>query len=93
MGMEANIIPTYSAELPPSAIRGSLVNFYQWWQIVGNVVSASAIYGTSMALAGQWQYKLVMTNNHLVVFIQRIGIKIASRYTWRSTPPCLVESP
>lgn len=54
------MIPTYSAELAPAAIRGSLVNFYQWWQIVGNIVSASCIYGTSRSLAGRWEYMPVM---------------------------------
>lgn len=60
MGMEANVIPTYSAELAPPALRGSLVNFYQWWQVVGNIVSASCVYGTSRTFHGKWAFMPVM---------------------------------
>lgn len=74
MGMEANVIPTYSAELAPAAIRGSLVNFYQWWQIVGNIVSAGCIYGTSRTLSGQWQYKPVMIAQAGVPLILLCGV-------------------
>ncbi|KAJ5289250.1 uncharacterized protein N7443_009503 [Penicillium atrosanguineum] len=74
MGMEANVIPTYSAELAPPAIRGSLVNFYQWWQIVGNIISASCIYGTSKHLTGQWQYKPVMIAQASVPLILICGV-------------------
>ncbi|BCS17206.1 uncharacterized protein APUU_10034A [Aspergillus puulaauensis] len=74
MGMEANVIPTYSAELAPAAIRGSLVNFYQWWQIVGNIVSAGCIYGTSKTLSGHWQYKPVMIAQAGVPLILLCGV-------------------
>ncbi|KAL3467095.1 hypothetical protein BJX64DRAFT_283824 [Aspergillus heterothallicus] len=57
VGMEANVIPTYSAELAPPAIRGTLVGFYQWWQILGNILASCCIYGTSTHLSGQWTYK------------------------------------
>lgn len=74
MGMESNVIPTYSAELAPPAIRGSLVNFYQWWQIVGNIVTASFIYGTSIHLKGQWQYKPVMITQIFVPVVLLTGV-------------------
>ncbi|BDD57002.1 hypothetical protein MAP00_002411 [Monascus purpureus] len=74
MGMESNVIPTYSAELAPPAIRGSLVNFYQWWQIVGNIVTASFIYGTSIHLKGQWQYKPVMITQVFVPVVLLTGV-------------------
>ena len=74
MGMEANVIPTYSAELAPPALRGSLVNFYQWWQIVGNIVSASCIFGTSKYLSGKWEYLPVMIVQAAVPVILLSGI-------------------
>lgn len=72
--MEANVIPMYSAELAPPAIRGSLVNLYQWWQIVGNITSASCIYGTSMHLSGQWKYKPVMIVQMAIPIILALGV-------------------
>lgn len=60
MGIEMNVIPIYSAELAPPAIRGFVVNLYQWWQIVGNIISAGCMYGTSRNLTDQWSYKTIM---------------------------------
>lgn len=74
MGMEANVIPTYSAELAPPAIRGSLVNFYQWWQVVGNIVSASCVYGTSRSLQGKWAFMPVMIVQAAIPAILLAGI-------------------
>ncbi len=47
----------YMSELSPASIRGTLVNFYQWWLMVGAVISSSIIYGTSIHLHDQWAYK------------------------------------
>ncbi|KAH8690616.1 general substrate transporter [Talaromyces proteolyticus] len=74
IGMEANVIPTYSAELAPPAIRGSLVNFYQWWQIIGNILASSCIYGTARHLSGQWTYKTVMIVQLVIPIILLSGV-------------------
>lgn len=74
MGMEANVIPTYSAELAPPALRGSLVNFYQWWQVVGNIVSASCVYGTSRSFDGKWAFMPVMVVQAAIPAILLAGI-------------------
>ncbi|KAI1847736.1 hypothetical protein JX266_006231 [Neoarthrinium moseri] len=60
MGIEANVVPTFMAELSPPAIRGSLVNFYQWWQVVGVLLSTATVYGCSKAYTDQWAFRVVM---------------------------------
>jgi MFS transporter, SP family, sugar:H+ symporter len=72
--MEANVIPTYSAELAPPAIRGTLVSFYQWWQILGNILASCCIYGTSVHLTGQWTYKTVMVVQLAIPIILLAGV-------------------
>ncbi|KAL2829837.1 general substrate transporter [Aspergillus pseudoustus] len=74
VGMEANVIPTYSAELAPPAIRGTLVGFYQWWQILGNILASCCIYGTSTHLSGQWTYKTVMMVQFAIPVILLVGV-------------------
>ncbi|OBT88576.1 hypothetical protein VE02_03988 [Pseudogymnoascus sp. 03VT05] len=74
VGMEANVIPTYSAELAPPAIRGTLVNFYQWWQVVGNILASSCVYATSQSLSGQWTYKTVMVVQFVIPAILLTGV-------------------
>ncbi|OAA57395.1 General substrate transporter [Niveomyces insectorum RCEF 264] len=56
MGIEANCIPMYMAELAPAAIRGALVNFYQSWLYVGAVIACATVYGSTKNLAGEWVY-------------------------------------
>lgn len=60
MGIEANCVPMYMAELAPASIRGALVNFYQSWLYVGAVLAASTVYGASVHLTGRWTYKTVI---------------------------------
>jgi MFS transporter, SP family, sugar:H+ symporter len=60
MGIEANCVPMYMAELAPASIRGALVNFYQCWLYVGAVIGASTVYGASTHLTGRWTYQTVI---------------------------------
>lgn len=57
MGIEANCVPMYMAELAPASVRGGLVGFYQSWLYVGAIIAAVTIYGTSTTLEGMWSYK------------------------------------
>ena len=57
MGIEANCVPMYMAELAPPAIRGGLVNFYQSWLYVGALLAAATVYGSSQTLTGTWSYR------------------------------------
>ncbi|KAF2087331.1 putative transporter [Saccharata proteae CBS 121410] len=59
MGLEANCIPMLMSELAPPAIRGAMVNFYQWWLMCGGMIAAGTVYGSS-SLNNMWAYKTVM---------------------------------
>lgn len=60
-GLEANNIPMFMAELAPPAARGSLVNFYQWWQLLGVLMSQSTVYKSNLDFPeGQWSYRTGM---------------------------------
>ncbi|CAH0057654.1 unnamed protein product [Clonostachys solani] len=57
MGIEANCVPMYMAELAPASIRGGLVNFYQSWLYIGAALAAITVYASSITLTGTWSYR------------------------------------
>ncbi|KAK4496206.1 hypothetical protein PRZ48_012186 [Zasmidium cellare] len=59
MGIEANTIPVFMAELSPPAIRGTMVNFYQFWQLCG-VLVASGVVMASRKYENAWAFRTVM---------------------------------
>ncbi|KAI1846170.1 hypothetical protein JX266_007695 [Neoarthrinium moseri] len=58
MGIEANTVPMYMAELAPASIRGGLVNFYQTWLYVGAILASALVYASTKHFQGQWAYML-----------------------------------
>ncbi|KAJ3547064.1 hypothetical protein NM208_g1694 [Fusarium decemcellulare] len=56
MGIEANCVPMYMAELAPASIRGALVNFYQSWLYVGAILATATVYGSTKHIEGRWAY-------------------------------------
>lgn len=77
-GLEANNIPIFMSELSPPAIRGSLVNFYQWWQIVGVIFSRIIVLRSNvMWPVGSdnvnWAWRLVMIIQ-MVIPVIMLGI-------------------
>ncbi|CAK7240812.1 MAG: hypothetical protein STHCBS139747_002260 [Sporothrix thermara] len=77
MGLEANNIPIFMSELSPPAIRGSLVNFYQWWQIVGVIFSRIIVLRSNIMWPveanNQWAWRLVMVIQ-MVIPLLLLGI-------------------
>ncbi|KAK5127556.1 hypothetical protein LTR85_006896 [Meristemomyces frigidus] len=59
MGIESNVMPMYMAELAPPAIRGSIVNFYQWWQMIGALLAVGIVFG-SRHYGNEWSFRIVM---------------------------------
>ncbi|CAG9970408.1 unnamed protein product [Clonostachys byssicola] len=57
IGIEANCVPMYMAELAPASIRGGLVNFYQSWLYIGAALAAITVYASSITLTGTWSYR------------------------------------
>lgn len=76
IGIEANCVPMYMSELAPATIRGTLVNFYQWWLMVGAVISSGIIYATSVHLHNQWAYKTGMSTNKSLKFRKEANVFI-----------------
>ncbi|KAL4879706.1 general substrate transporter [Aspergillus karnatakaensis] len=64
MGIEANVIPAYMAELAPPAIRGTLVGFYQFWQFIGVLLATCTVFGSRNTFTNtpdsQWAFRVVM---------------------------------
>ncbi|OQU99843.1 hypothetical protein CLAIMM_05421 [Cladophialophora immunda] len=60
MGIEANCIPMYMAELAPPSIRGNLINFYQSWLFLGAIIASGVVVGSSKHLSGRWEYLTVI---------------------------------
>ncbi|KAF4990008.1 hypothetical protein FDECE_14523 [Fusarium decemcellulare] len=56
LGIEANCVPMYMAELAPASIRGALVNFYQSWLYVGAILATATVYGSAKHIEGRWAY-------------------------------------
>lgn len=48
------------AEFAPAAIRGTLVNFYQFWQMTGVLLATATVLGSSRAHDDQWAFRIVM---------------------------------
>ncbi|RDW62533.1 putative sugar transporter-3 [Coleophoma crateriformis] len=61
MGIEANNIPMYMAELSPPSIRGSMINMYQWWLFIGAIIAKVVIFKSNDAwLNSQWAWRTVL---------------------------------
>ncbi|KAL4963274.1 general substrate transporter [Aspergillus stella-maris] len=61
MGIEANVIPAYMAELAPPSIRGTLVGFYQFWQFIGVLLATATVLGSRNSFGTtQWAFRTVM---------------------------------
>ncbi|OJD31516.1 general substrate transporter [Diplodia corticola] len=73
MGIEANCIPMYMSELSPPAIRGAMVNFYQWWLMVGGLIAASTVYATS-TWTSEWAWKTVIVVQIIIPVLLLTGI-------------------
>ncbi|GME57872.1 putative high-affinity glucose transporter protein [Neofusicoccum parvum] len=73
MGIEANCIPMYMSELSPPAIRGAMVNFYQWWLMIGGLIAAGTVYGTS-TMASEWAWKTVIVVQIIIPVLLLSGI-------------------
>ncbi|KAI0481289.1 putative transporter [Xylariaceae sp. FL0804] len=74
MGLEANNIPIFMSELSPPAVRGSLINFYQWWQIVGVILARCVVIrSNAMWPDSEWAWRLVMVIQ-MIVPVLLIGI-------------------
>ncbi|KAJ6003491.1 Major facilitator superfamily domain general substrate transporter [Penicillium sp. IBT 35674x] len=72
LGILANAIPTYLAEISPLSIRGTLINCYQFSVSVGAVLVTTMNWGMHLR-TDQWAYRLVLLIQILVPIFYIIG--------------------
>lgn len=72
LGTLANLVPAYQAECAPSAIRGTLVNCYQFSLGVGAVLVNTTNWGMHNRL-DQWAYRAVIILQFIVPIAMGIG--------------------
>ncbi|CAI4218387.1 unnamed protein product [Parascedosporium putredinis] len=82
MGMEANVIPTYSAELAPRlsvVLSSTFINGGRLWVTSSPLAAFTGLPGLSLATILVQLMQLIQgnsfMNNYLVLFLQRIGIQ------------------
>ncbi|EKG20662.1 General substrate transporter [Macrophomina phaseolina MS6] len=63
----------YMSELSPPAIRGAMVNFYQWWLMIGGLIAAGTVYGTS-TMDNEWAWKTVIVLQIIIPLLLLSGI-------------------
>lgn len=56
MGQMQGTIPSYIAELAPTAIRGFLLSLFQFWIIFGSFLGSCVLQGTTN-VSGNWSWK------------------------------------
>lgn len=72
LGVLANLVPAYQAECAPSAIRGTLVNCYQFSLGVGAVLVNTTNWGMH-ARTDQWAYRAVIILQFIVPLVLGAG--------------------
>lgn len=73
LGIMANSIPAYLAEISPLKIRGTLINFYQTFMGIGGLTVSCVTWATHDR-TDQWAYRIVI----VIQFIIPIGFLVAT---------------
>lgn len=73
MGIICNAVPIYQAECAPAKIRGSLVNAYQFWLLVGGTMAVTVNY-CLYTRVDQWAYRVVIILQFLIPIVMLIGV-------------------
>ncbi|KAM0815830.1 putative Major facilitator superfamily (MFS) profile domain-containing protein [Seiridium cardinale] len=72
MGLVCNVVPTYQSEVSPAKIRGSLINIYQFWQLVGATMACVANWGLQ-SRTDQWAYRPTLMIQFIVPVVLITG--------------------
>lgn len=65
-------MPNYQSECAPAKIRGSLINAYQFFLLVGGVLTATANWGLE-SRTDRWAYRVVLILQFIVPILMLIG--------------------
>ncbi|KAI0130364.1 general substrate transporter [Xylariales sp. AK1849] len=72
MGLVCNVVPTYQSEISPAKIRGSLINIYQFWQLVGATMACVSNWGFQSRM-DQWAYRVTLIIQFVIPIILVVG--------------------
>lgn len=72
LGIICNVVPTYQSECAPVKIRGTLINFYQFFLLVGATLVMTANWGLNKR-DDQWAYRIVLILQFIVPILLMIG--------------------
>ncbi|KAK8085298.1 hypothetical protein PG997_006569 [Apiospora hydei] len=72
MGLVCNVVPTYQSEVAPAKIRGSLINIYQFWQLVGATMAAVSNWGFKDR-TDQWAYRVTIILQFIIPAVLIFG--------------------
>ncbi|KAK3631662.1 hypothetical protein LTR56_016769 [Elasticomyces elasticus] len=72
MGIICNVVPAYQSECAPAKIRGTLINTYQFWLLVGAVMAATCNWGTQYWTT-HWAWRLVVVIQFLIPILMLVG--------------------
>lgn len=65
-------MPIYQAECAPTKLRGSLVNTYQFFLLIGAVMAATANWGL-YERTDQWAYRIVIILQFIIPGVMMVG--------------------
>ncbi|RDW88146.1 MFS general substrate transporter-27 [Coleophoma cylindrospora] len=72
MGIICNVVPLYQTECAPPAIRGAAINFYQFWQLFGALLSTIINYACQHR-TDQWAYRTIIVVQFIIPAILFAG--------------------
>lgn len=82
MGIVCNVVPAYQSEIAPSRIRGAIVNFYQFWQLVGALMACVANWGFQYR-QDQWSYRCTLILQFIIpVILFSAGLLLPESPRW-----------
>lgn len=82
MGLISNVVPTYQSEIAPAKIRGAMVNFYQFAQLVGALMASTANWGLQYR-DDQWSYRTTLILQFVIpVVLISAGLVLPESPRW-----------
>lgn len=82
MGLICNVVPTYQSEIAPAKIRGAMVNFYQFWQLVGALMACTANWGFQYR-DDQWAYRCTLVIQFIIpIVLVSAGLVLPESPRW-----------
>lgn len=72
LSVVCSVVPAYQSECAPAKIRGTLVNTYQFFLLVGAVMAATCNWGLE-SRTDQWAYRVILILQFIIPVVMIIG--------------------